>query len=154
FANDGTCLPNPHPRFQHFTALPAVNDYQAMCSDPSPPCVGVSQEIRGTVDAEGNVLIPVDWLGVLDLRDPVPNVTFVGGGTSVEAFRGTGVPLHPPDASFLESFSPQGASMPNFFAPTPDRRNVSLAFSASTDTSRSVLRILRRGSTRLACIGG
>src|SRR6185503_9982748 len=65
FALDGTCGSRPDPNFPHFTALPPPNDYQALCNEPNPPCTGLATEMRFTVDAAGNVLIPMDWRGVL-----------------------------------------------------------------------------------------
>lgn len=62
YGSDGTCAPNLHPTFTHFTALPVPNDYQAACFADS-PCTALATETRAGVDAAGNLLIPVNWQG-------------------------------------------------------------------------------------------
>ena len=72
YAADGTCAPNPHPTFQHFTALPVPNDYQADCFAGAPPCTALASEMRVAVDAAGNLLLPVNWQGILVSAASVP----------------------------------------------------------------------------------
>ena len=55
FAPDGSCAPNPHPTFTHFTALPVPNDYRADCFADDPPCTAQADEIRVAVDQAGNL---------------------------------------------------------------------------------------------------
>src|SRR5439155_22745340 len=53
-AADGTCGPTPDPTFPHFTALPFLNNYQALCTDV-PPCLPVPvRDFRLTGDAAGH----------------------------------------------------------------------------------------------------
>src|SRR5207247_1623502 len=89
FAADGTCGTTPHPTFPHFTALPFPNDYQAVCTTPSPPCTGLAPDFRFTVDTAGNLLLPMDWRGVVVNRDAVPFPRLLGGGTLLEVISGT-----------------------------------------------------------------
>src|SRR5262245_54097351 len=68
YARDGTCATGPDhvdPIFGRFTALPPANDYQALCETPNTPCTGRQDEVRFTVDAAGNALIPMEYRGVL-----------------------------------------------------------------------------------------
>jgi hypothetical protein len=68
FQLDGTCRTDTarlDSTFAHFTALPPPNDYQALCTTPSTPCTGSAAEIRLIPDADGNLLLPMDWRGVL-----------------------------------------------------------------------------------------
>src|SRR5262245_51033376 len=58
FADNNSCDATPGG-FTSFTALPAPNDYASVCTTPSPPCEGTVDEVRFTVDADGNVLIPM-----------------------------------------------------------------------------------------------
>ncbi|TMA47884.1 MAG: hypothetical protein E6J83_04050 [Deltaproteobacteria bacterium] len=110
FATDGTCGTTPHPTFPHFTALPFANDYQALCTTPSPPCSGLTPDFRFTVDTAGNLLLPMDWRGVLVNRDAVPVPRLLRGSTPLEAFPRSGTPIRIPNAAFLGSFTPEGRS--------------------------------------------
>src|SRR5262249_29370122 len=59
FTSDGTCgTALPQGTFNHFTALPPPNDYQAACFDEVGPCAPASPELRLTTDQAGNVLLP------------------------------------------------------------------------------------------------
>src|SRR5262249_43029192 len=106
FAADGTCGTTPDPTFPHFTALPFLNNYQALCTavPPMGPCQPLPvRDLRFTVDTAGNLLIPVDWSGVR--VDPtLPIARPVRGDTPLEAVAGTGVPVHVPGLAFLGSF--------------------------------------------------
>src|SRR6185295_18443600 len=93
FAADGTCGTAANERFGGFTALPPPNDYRALCTDPpAQPCTGVVDDVRFTVDAAGDALVPMDWRGIL-----VPNALTIArrlrGFTSLEAFQGRRVPI-------------------------------------------------------------
>src|SRR5262249_52868382 len=72
FAHNGLCRGDPDETFSRFTALPPQNDYQTFCTDPVPPCLGTVDTVRFTADAAGNLLIPMDWRGVLVRRHAVP----------------------------------------------------------------------------------
>src|SRR5262249_45579893 len=100
----GTCAAVPHEVFPHFTALPFANDYQALCSQPNPPCTGLAKDVRFTVDTAGNLLIPMDWRGVLVNRNAVPVPRLLRASTPLEAFEGSGQPIRIPDPAFLASF--------------------------------------------------
>lgn len=154
FALDGTCGDATHAEFPHFTALPPANDYQALCVDPSPPCLGTAAEVRFTTDVDGNVLLPVDWRGVL-VGDAVPIARLVRASTSLEAFLGSGQPLRIPGNEFLQSFSPQGGPLPPVFDPqaAPWAASEATLF-GTADAAATVLRIARRLVPLRSCSGG
>lgn len=115
YSADGTCQPNVDETFGHFTALPQANDYSSVCFADSPvPCDPSATELRGTVDAAGNLLLPFNWQGILvnDAGIPVPRL-----------LRGTlrsPLGFNIPDAVFLASYTPEGAKLPPIFEPTAD----------------------------------
>jgi hypothetical protein len=70
---DGTCQQNLGKTFSHFTALPQANDYASLCFANSPaPCNPTSSELRMTIDAAGNLLVPFNWQGLLATNGGVP----------------------------------------------------------------------------------
>lgn len=156
FADLGTaCDPMPHPVFPHFTALPPPNDYQALCTAPSPPCTGTVDDLRFTLDTAGNVLLPVGMQGVLVRRNEVPVARLLRGSTTVEAFEESGQPLRIPDRAFLGSYSPGGAKLPPIFDPQTDpTAEDALTLFGTADAPASVVRIARRSPGRLVCAGG
>src|SRR5262245_23852352 len=93
YLDDGSCGTVPGDPFGHFTALPAPNDFGALCSTPDPPCLGTAQQIRFAIDAAGNVLAPVDWSRVLVRNSGVPVPRLVQADLPIEAFAGSRVPL-------------------------------------------------------------
>src|SRR5207244_10497797 len=145
FATDGTCGTTPHPTFPHFTALPFANDYRAVCTAPSPPCTGLTPDFRFTVDTAGNLLLPMDWRGVLVNRNAVPVPRLLRGSTPLEAFAGTGAPVRIPGPAFLASFTPEGRKLPPIFDPQADPGDPTAAtLFGSADAPTSVLLIARR----------
>ena len=144
FATDGTCGTAANAEFSHFTALPPPNDYLALCSDPTPPCTGSADEIRMTTDVDGNLLIPVDWRGVL-IGGSVPIARLVRASTTIEAFLGQGAPIRIPGKEFLESFTTGGGALPPILDPQfdPGAVDETILF-GSTDSPENVLRIKRR----------
>jgi hypothetical protein len=154
FALDGTCGTVADPTFGHFTALPPPNDYQALCIDPKPPCTGAAPEVRFTIDAAGNALLPMDWRGVL-IGPSVPVARLLQGSTSLAAFPDRDGPIHIPSNAFLRSFSPEGGALPPVFDPQTDPGALSEAtLFGSTDAPATVLRIARRGAGFQQCRGG
>jgi hypothetical protein len=163
FASDGTCSQTPHPTFPHSTALPFPNDYQALCKPPQPPagsgqalspCTGLRQEVRFTVDTAGNLLVPMDWRGVLVNRDAVPVPRLLRASLPIEAFRGTRTPIRIPGPAFLGSFSPEGRKLPPIFDPQADLTDqMGVTLFGSADAPETVLRIARRIPV-LLCSGG
>src|SRR5262245_48020448 len=155
FAADGTCGTTPDPVFPHFTALPFPNDYQALCTTPSPPCTGLKQELRFTVDTAGNVLLPMDWRGILVNKDAVPVPRLLRASTQLEAIEGTGGLIRIPGPAFLASYdNATGRKIPPIFDPQVDPQDLGAAtFFGSADTPIAVLRVARR-TTALRCAGG
>src|SRR5262249_3048397 len=81
FAEDGSCGTAPAAPFGQFTALPAPNDYQALCTAPASVCTGLGKRVLFTLDAAGNVLLPMDWRGVR-VSDAVPVARPLRSGTT------------------------------------------------------------------------
>jgi len=158
YARDGTCdtsaTPNPagpHATFPHFTALPAANDYSALCTPaPGSPCVGGASQLRLTVDKDGNALLPMDWRGVLVVDDRIPIPRIVRGQSSFPKVLGGGDPVHLPSDAFIDSFSPGGHLLPPIFTPVTDpNETLELALFGSVDAPVGVVRVQQRG-----CVGG
>src|SRR5262249_17869290 len=121
FAADGTCNQvSVAPLFGHFTALPPPNRFEELCTAPAfpGPCTGAATEVRFTVDPAGNVLLPVDWRGVL-VASAIPVPRLLRGSSSVDAGLSTG-PIHIPGEEFLASFTLEGAPLPPIFVPQLD----------------------------------
>lgn len=70
FVDPGCGLSFLHPEFGNFTVLPTLNDFQKLCKDEgaAPNCVfdeTKAEAVRFAIDKRGNVLLPVNWRGVL-----------------------------------------------------------------------------------------
>lgn len=144
FVDDGACgTALLDPTFGHFAALPPPNDYQASCFTEDPPCtasVGAG-ELHAAVDRDGNLLVPLDWHGILvrDAGVPVPRL--------VRARFRSPLPFSVPDEAFLGSFSPEGGLLPPIFeaqldpaATAPD----TVTLFGSVDAPYTVIRFARR----------
>ncbi len=167
YAVNGTCQTDAgslDATFAHFTALPPPNDYQALCQGPA-PCTGTAVEARITTDAAGNVLVPMDWRGVLvkvgsidetatdEKRVPVPRL--LRGTSALEPFLDAGVPIRIPGNSFLQSFSPAGRPIAPIFDPQSDPTSShEVSLFGSVDAPYTILRIARRSPMFTACSGG
>lgn len=102
FEPGGGCAPrDPHHEFPNFVALPPRNDYQSLCSTEGTCAPTADRALQMAIDAEGNLLLPVDWSGVLVRLDGVPFPRLLRGGTSVEAFTGSGRSVRIPGKTFL-----------------------------------------------------
>ena len=147
FAPDGTCQPNLNPTFPHFTALPVPNVYSSICFQEEQPCSldPLVKETRYTVDTFGNLLVPINWQGVLqnDGGIPVPR--------TMRAIIRSPLPIPTPASVNLGSFTPEGAPLPPIFEPNsdpsekeaPDRGNV-LSLFGTADAAYTILRLARR----------
>jgi Tol biopolymer transport system component len=144
YSADGSCASTPHPTFTHFTALPVPNDYQADCFTTVPPCTALATEGRVAVDTAGNLLLPVNWQGVLvsQANVPVPRL--------LRAIIKSPLPFQNPPQVSLASFTPEGAPLPPIFEPQVDEDadplvtgpNV-LSLFGSADAPYTILRIAR-----------
>ncbi len=145
YAADGTCQPNVDETFGHFTALPPPNDYASVCFANSPlPCNPTAAELRMTVDAAGNLLLPFNWQGVLATNGGVPVPRLLRG--TVRSPLGIAVP----DPVFLASYTPEGAKLPPIFEPSADASVVDpdvLTLFGSADAPYTILRIAKRAGT-------
>jgi len=154
YAIDGTCGTTPNETFSHFTVLPLPNDYQALCTDPHPPCNGNAPEARATIDADGNVLLPMDWRGIL-LGKGVPIARLLRASTNIDAMLTIHAPIRIPSNAFLHSYSPEGGLLPPIFDPQadPTMSDVATLF-GTADAPTTVLRVARRSPTLTQCSGG
>jgi cysteine-rich repeat protein len=150
----GPCAQTINDTFAHFTALPPPNDFQALCTDPAPPCRRAIDTVRFALDTMGNVLLPVDWRGVL-VDEQVPIARLLRAATSVEAFEGSGQAIAIPDNGFLASYTPDGAKVLPIFDPLADPSSLeTMTLFGTADAQQSVLRIARRSRGALTCISG
>jgi hypothetical protein len=115
FANDGACgTAAAHGTFTHFIALPPPNNFQTNCFSESPPCqLNPAGELRASADPSGNLLMPIDWQGVLVAAGvPVPRLV----RTRIKP----PLPFRVPDQVFVGSFTPEGGKLPPVFEPQTD----------------------------------
>lgn len=144
FANDQACGTTlAHPTFPHFTALPAPNDYKADCFGDAPPCTALATEVRYTTDTAGNILMPVDWTGVmLPSAVPVPRLLNVSFRSPFD--------IAIPDQAFIGSYTPEGGILPPIFEPklkpTGGVPNT-IDLAGSVDAPYTILRIAHRHGT-------
>ena len=148
FVDDGNCgslAANRHATFRHFTGLPLPNDYSAICfGEDVPPCnPSPTNSIRLTVDSVGNVLVPVNWQGILvnDHGVPVPR--------TLTATLKPPTPVRPPNASYLASYTPEGGLLPPIFVPQsdPNASANTLTLFGTADAPYTILRLARRVDT-------
>jgi hypothetical protein len=115
YANDGACgTTAPDALFPSFTALPVTNDYQADCFAGAPPCTATATEVRAALDAEGNLLMPFLWRGVLTSDQGLPVPRLVRFRTK------SPLPFTVPGQVFLGSFTPEGGKLPPILEPQFD----------------------------------
>ncbi len=154
YEDGGECTTVAHGMFSHFTALPPANSYQGLCTEPSPPCTGASEEVRFAVDQQGNILLPMDWRGVL-IGEGLPIARLLRGASPVEAFTGSSATIVIPGDDFLSSLSPEGGVLPPVFDPQfSSPAPTSAVLFGSTDATDTVLRIARRSPDFTQCSAG
>lgn len=166
--NDGSCGATADSTFPHFTALPPTNDYQALCTDqrcfrgiciPIAPCTGGAEKVRFAIDVDGNVLIPMDWGGVLLEAGRRSNPTgiaaprLIRATSEIEAFEGRAIPIQVPfdpadvagsNRRALSAFAPNGARLPPFLEPQLSPNVATgLTLFGTVDAAASVLRLPR-----------
>ncbi len=149
YANDGACgTTAPDDVFPHFTALPVPNDYAAGCFADSPPCTALATEVRAAVDADGNLLMPFVWGGILTRDQGIPVPRLIRFRTK------SPLPFEVPAQAFLGSFTPEGGRLPPILEPQLDPTvvdpDVFTAF-GSIDAPATTIRVARRHGT---CLGG
>lgn len=149
YQNDGACGTTALDlEFAHFTALPPPNNFQANCFNEAPPCTGLTDEVRGAIDARGNLLLPMGWGGVLvqDSGVPVPRL--------IRTRTASPLPFQVPDQVFLNSFTPEGGLLPPILEPQLDPTVTApgvVTFFGSVDAPYTVIQIERDHGT---CVGG
>lgn len=154
FRIDGGCDHTTHEYIDSFVALPPPNDAQALCVEPTSLCTGRGGEMRFTVDAAGNVLLPMDWQGVL-LPGSVPVARLLRATAAIQAFPGSSEPLRLPRSALLRSLSLEGGILPPVFEPHLDPSEAEhLVLFGSVDAPRTVLLIGRRPAAFRECRGG
>jgi hypothetical protein len=166
YEGDGTCgttSAHRHAQFPGLTALPPPNDFAGICSSPDPsiPCGNSGSDVGFTTDAEGNLVVPIDWAGVL-VPGTLPIPRLVRASTSVPAFLGAppestqvpGAPIAVPGLAFLQSFSPRGLRVDPLFNPLFNPNLTDTQLFGTADAERGVLRILRRSPQFRQCSAG
>jgi len=154
-AADGTpCGVAENETFSGFTALPPPNDYQALCTDPVPPCDPAPvREFHFALDIDGNILLPMDWRGILVNQDDVPVARLLRGDAILDAFAGSSQPIVL-DEAFLASYAPEGSKILPIFDPQSDPSAMDFTLFGTADAPESVLRIARLAPSGLRCVGG
>ncbi|MGI9430740.1 MAG: hypothetical protein ACR2PQ_00910, partial [Myxococcota bacterium] len=157
FEDDDTCgteAVQRHTLFGSFTALPEENLYSEMCQltgEIPEPCTAAEPDLRGAVDADGNLVFPMNYTSV-ELPGPLPNPRFVSLRTSIDAFDGGGEPISAPSEAFFDSFSTRGNLLPPFFNGITDPvAPTDAAFLGTVDAARDVIRFLRRSPGFTEC---
>ena len=149
YANDGACgTAAPNLEFSSFTALPPPNDFQAACFREDPPCTAAANEVRGAIDASGNLLMPMGWGGVLVQDDGVPVPRLIRTRTA------SPLPFDVPDQVFLNSFTPEGGLLPPILEPQLDTSVLApnvVTFFGSADAPYTIIQVERDHGT---CVGG
>jgi len=154
YANAGGCAKAPETFFSSFTALPEPNQYQNLCVAPVPPCDPDAGQLRVVTDAEGNILVPMNWQGVL-VDGALPFARLLRGGIFLRAFAGREVALSVPSNEFLQSFTYTGALLPPVFEPQVDpTSDETLSLFGTADAPATVLRVARRSPGFRQCAGG
>ncbi|MBX3023667.1 hypothetical protein KF840_02030 [bacterium] len=153
YSVNDTCDRTPHELFSHFTALPAANEYGALCSDGR-GCSGAADELRFTIDADGNVLAPIHWSDVLP-PEKVDLARLVRATVAVRAFPDRPDLVRVPNRGFLHAYSPEGSVLPPLFLPQRDPTAPDgVTLFGTADADRGVVRVDRRSVTFHACAGG
>ncbi|HVM96335.1 MAG TPA: hypothetical protein VMT89_08090, partial [Candidatus Acidoferrales bacterium] len=147
FATDGSCATRTaQGTFNHFTALPVPNDFSSDCFTNPSVCTATATEMRVTTDSDGNVLMPMNWQGILVPSSiPVPRL--------LRAAIAPLVPLQLPGTSFVSSLTPEGGPLAPIFVPQfdPGAPTGVLNLFGSADAPYTILRIARRSQTFQQC---
>jgi hypothetical protein len=150
FANDGACGHGaPRGTFDSFTALPPPNDFAGNCWSSACNLIP-NAEFRATTDKDGNILLPMDWRGILVRHSQVPVPRLL------RATLDPSIPFRVPGVSFVASFTPEGGPLPPIFEPESDPQAPSgvVTLFGSADAPYTVLRVARRSETFQQCAGG
>jgi hypothetical protein len=155
--------PDPPPVMQ-LIALPQSNDYQAVCSHDNgatPRCMPSARSMSYTVEADGTLVLPMEWNKILRLEGGV-GIQYdrrrLLASTAVEAFDHVAGHVVIPGETFLQTMSQQGGPFvpAPIFQPTepPTPRPNELTLTGTADKPKSVLRFFRRMAWQEQCDGG
>jgi cysteine-rich repeat protein len=155
YENDGTCstaASSLNRSFAGFTALPAPNRFQDLCTPTpeGPECTGDVPPAFGAVDSQGNLLFPTDMEGVQLEDAEIPTPRFVTFGTTIDAFEGVPGNIEVPGTAFYDSYSTRGQLLPPFFRELDDPLD-GPSFLGTVDARRGVTRLLRRSPVFREC---
>ena len=151
YRTDGTCRTTANDvdaTFGSFTALPVLNDYDAMVNRAG------ATPVRFTTDSAGNVLLPIDWRGVLVRVAGTPYPRLVSGATGLPAFLSGPGAVRLPGASAISAWALNGIKLPPVFTPLADPTGTDLALFGTVDAPRAVTRIARRLPVTSRCFAG
>ena len=148
YRGGGACVAAaPDAVFPSFTALPPANLYARECVAEEPPCELslASEEIRFSLDARGNLLIPFVWDGIREILDGTPVARLVTATV--------GFPIPLPGPSFVQSFAPEGRPLNPIFEPK-ETTGTNLVLFGSADAPYTILRLARGSDAGAVCSGG
>ena len=147
YTDDGGCSTAvDHTVFPSFVGLPRANDFADLCtpdpSDPGDPCTASGTKVVLAIDADGNLLLPVDWANVL-IEGDVPTPILLNGASAVDAYSGVDAPVVLPGEDFVASYTPEGAILPPVFSPANNSSGSGeeVALFGSADAPLTVLRL-------------
>jgi cysteine-rich repeat protein len=157
YVQDGTCRTQfIDSLFGSFTALPAPNNYEKMCSIGDGCDVTEQPDVRFTVDVAGNALIPMNWSDVLVPPvngTPIPRLVKTGAELSAFPPPADPGPVRLPGDSFVDAFSPEGVRIPPVFAPLSGEEDTTeTSLFGSIDARIDVLRIARTSPEQTECV--
>ena len=168
YASDGTCasnVANAHRNFPGLTALAVAErlpaDLHRLASLRAVQQLA-DDDVQFTTDADGNVVVPIDWRGILVQPRTLPIPRLVQLTSSIAAFTGAppeadqtpGAPVAVPGQGFLQSFSPKGLRVDPLLTPLANTQSVDTELFGSADAEFGVVRVLRRSPVFRECLGG
>ncbi len=142
---DESCVLRPDALFASFTALPAPNRFHTAAAQTAD---GQLAEFQATIDAEGNLLLPMDWHDVFPpgtAFDPVARFV-TAGQSSLPAFPGTAQGIVLPNATYVSSHTLTGSVLPPLLEVGPVAGNgprPGTTVAGSVDAVDGVLRFAR-----------
>lgn len=144
---ESACAASPaeYAIFPTFVALPEALDFRESCFSGE-VCDPIETEIRMAADENGNLLLPVDWTGVLQQTSSLPIPRLISGRVRAP------FPINLASDVFVSSWTPSGRELPPVFEPAiADSAGDVFELFGTTDATASVLRLARRHGT---CDGG
>lgn len=123
----------PEPVFGQLTVLPEPNSFADLAS-------GAQTSVRATLDGGGNLLVPLDYSGVLPSGAGSALFRILQATADVDAFTAQpGLPIRVPAATYVRAFSLSGRPIP----PVLEIDSNGALILGSVDAQFSILRVSR-----------